>query len=265
MRKNARRKRRRRYFIRRAAALALGILIIVLVIAGIKSCATNKGSSGPVVTVLPGVAVPQSTKTPTSNPVGNVDAADVNQSYFADSCFIGNSMIEGMELYELVDGADYFAKIGLNVTDALTDSTETGMVPVIDELNGGRQYRRIFIMFGENELAWSNIDKFKSDYSALIQKAKQYQPSAQIYLLSVTPVSAEAEASGQNGTTNENIIKMNEYIKEIAEQNSVAYVDLYSALADENGYLPSTAATDGIHFDEDYYAKMLVYIQINYD
>ena len=265
MRKNARKRMRRKYLIRRAAVLLAGILILVLIIAGIRSCGKNKGYDGPVVTVLPGVAVPQSTKVPTSNAVGNVTAADVNQSYFADSCFVGNSMIEGMEIYELVDGADYFGKVGLNVTDALTEATDYGTVPVIDELNKGRSYRKIFMMFGENELNWTNIDKFKSDYSALIQKAKQYQPSAQIYLLSITPVSAEAEASGSEGATNESIIEFNEYIKEVAEANSAAYVDLFNALADDSGYLPAGAATDGIHFTEDYYAKFLVYIQVNYD
>lgn len=265
MQRNTHRKRRRQYLIRRAAVLIIGIIILILIIAGIRSCGGNNAADGPVVTVLPGVTVPQSTKTPTANAVGNVTAADVNQSYFADSCFVGNSVIEGMEIYELVDGADYFAKIGLNVTDALTDAMDNGTVPVVDELNNDRQYRKIFIMFGENELSWSNTEKFKDDYSTVIQRAKQYQPSAQIYLLSITPISETAEAEGENGASKEKILEFNGYIKEVAEENSVAYVDLYNALADEDGYLPEDAATDGIHFSEDYYAKCLVYIQVNYD
>ena len=110
MQRNTHRKRRRQYLIRRAAVLIIGIIILILIIAGIRSCGGNNAADGPVVTVLPGVTVPQSTKTPTANAVGNVTAADVNQSYFANSCFVGNSMIEGMEIYELVDGADYFAR-----------------------------------------------------------------------------------------------------------------------------------------------------------
>lgn len=265
MQRNTHRKRRRQYLIRRAAVLIIGIIILILIIAGIRSCGGNNAADGPVVTVLPGVVVPESTKVPTANAVGNVTAADVNQSYFADSCFVGNSVIEGMEIYELVDGADYFAKIGLNVTDALTDAMDNGTVPVVDELNNDRQYRKIFIMFGENELSWSNTEKFKDDYSTVIQRAKQYQPSAQIYLLSITPISETAEAEGENGASKEKILEFNGYIKEVAEENSVAYVDLYNALADEDGYLPEDAATDGIHFSEDYYAKCLVYIQVNYD
>ena len=265
MQRNTHRKRRRQYLMRRAAVLIIGIIILVLIIAGIRSCGGNNAADGPVVTVLPGVVVPQSTKVPTANAVGNVTAADVNQSYFANSCFVGNSMIEGMEIYELVDGADYFAKIGLNVTDALTDAMDNGTVPVIDELNNDRQYRKIFMMFGENELSWPNTEKFKDDYSAIIQKAKQYQPSAQIYLLSITPISETAEAEGETGASKEQILEFNGYIKEVAEENSVAYVDLYGGLANENGYLPEGAATDGIHFSEDYYAKFLVYIQVNYD
>lgn len=265
MQRNTSRKRHRQYLIRRAMVFIVGIIILVLIIVGIKSCGGNNAADDPVVTVLPGVMVPQSTKVPTSNAVGDVTAADINQSYYANSCFVGNSMIEGMEIYELVDGADYFGKIGINVTDAITTAMDNGTVPLIDELDNGKQYRKIFMMFGENELSWSNIDKFKDDYSAIIQKAKQYQPSAQIYLLSITPISETAEDESENGLSKEKILEFNGYIKEVAEENAVAYVDLYNGLANENGYLPEDAATDGIHFSDDYYAKSLVYIQVNYE
>ena len=39
------------------------------------------------------------------------------------------------------------------------------------------------------------------------------------------------------------------------------YVDLFTALSNSDGFLPEDAATDGIHFGEDYYIKSLVCIQ----
>ena len=89
--------------------------------------------------------------------------------------------------YSLVEGADYFARIGLNVNDAMTKSTSTGTVPVIEELNNGKQYNKIFMIFGENELGWANSDTFVEQYGALIDKAKSYQSTAKIYLLAINP------------------------------------------------------------------------------
>lgn len=262
--RNARRKKQRQYRIRRIGALIILVLLLILIIAGIRGCNKNTTAKGPVVTVLPAITIPPATKAPTANAVGNVKPSDVDQSYFADSCFVGNSVIESMEIYELVDNADYFARIGLNVTDAAKLAMTNSNIPVIDELNNDRQYKRIFMMFGENELNWPNIETFKSAYTSLIKKAKQYQPSAQIYLLSVTPISKKADSEQTEGVSKSAILKFNQYIEEIAKTNNVTYVDLYTALADKDGFLPEGVATDGIHFDKDYYTKCLVYIQTNY-
>lgn len=168
--------------IRRISAVGILLLILILIISGIRSCGNN-ASKAPVVTVVPAVTLPPEGLTASPGPVGNVTEADINQSYFKSSCFVGNSVIESMEVYELLDDADYFARIGLNVTDANRLAMDNSNIPVIDELNNDKQYNRIFMMFGENELNWPSTDSFKSAYATLIKKAKKYQPTAKIYLL----------------------------------------------------------------------------------
>ena len=163
----------------------------------------------------------------------------------------------------LVEGVDYFARIGLNVNDAMTKSTSTGTVPVIEELNNGKQYNKIFMIFGENELGWANSDTFVEQYGALIDKAKSYQSTAKIYLLAITPVTKEVSDNNVDNTNNEQIVKYNELIKKLAESKGVVYADVYSAVVGEDGNLPDGVASDGIHFGEDYYKKCLVYIQNN--
>lgn len=262
--RNAQKKRHRRFMIRRITAVIICILILVLIIFGIRGCKKTNNSDAPVVTVIPGITLPPQGAV-SAIPVGDVTRDDIDQSYFNNSCFVGNSVIEGMGVYELLDNADYFAKIGLNVSDASKLAMDSSNIPVIDELNNSsKSYGKIFMMFGENELSWSNIDTFKSDYAALIKKAKIYQPSAQIYLLSITPISKAVDSEPSDGVTKSAILEFNEYIKEIAEQNSAVYVDLFTALADDEGFLPEGVATDGIHFGIDYYTKCLVYIQQNY-
>lgn len=259
--RNTQRKRQQIYMIRRACALGILLLILILIISGIKSCGSDNKVKGPVVTVIPAVTLAPEGVTASPGPIGNVTRADINQSYYANSCFIGNSVIESMEIYELLDDTEYFARIGLNVSDAAKLAMDNSNVPVIDELNKGKKYNRIFMMFGENELNWPSIDTFKSAYISLIKKAQKYQPTAKIYLMAITPISKTADKEQKEGATKEGILQFNEYIEKIAKETGTIYADVYTALADKDGFLPEGVATDGIHFEKDYYTKCLVFMQ----
>lgn len=188
-------------------------------------------------------------------------SGEIDNSFYKNSAFIGNSFVDGMEIYDFIGGADYFARIGLNVKDAMTLSEDSGSVAVIDELDRDKKYDKIFMMFGENELGWLSSESFKRDYAALISKARTYQPQAEIYLLAITPITKEVSKLNENGATKENVERFNELILEVAKEENVNFANIYNAVADENGYLPPEAASDGIHFNKEYYEKCLIYLQ----
>lgn len=251
--------RKKRAFALRCAAAVFAAAILFLIVFGVKSCvsAINQKRAEREAQEQAEIAA---SATPTPAPVipteGNID-----NNFYSDSVFIGNSFIDGMEIYKLVSGADYFSRIGLTVKDAMRLSTNWGDVSVIDELKSKTQYSKIFMMFGENELSWEDAGSFKIDYALLIEKAREYQPNAQIYLMGITPVTEAVSNLNENGMTKENIGRFNELILEVAKEENVNFADLYSAVANANGYLPPEAASDGIHFDEKNYKKCLVYIQ----
>ncbi|MDD6484142.1 MAG: GDSL-type esterase/lipase family protein [Clostridiales bacterium] len=265
---------------RRATALVLlvaaAVLILVLMIRGCSG-------SEPEVPAPAETQMPQSTEIPaiygkisenvpktTHNPAGiqvkgtvtatanpNAPSKDINQGYFKNSVFLGNSMVASMEAFGLLEDADYFGKVGLNVSTAESTAADNGTVPIIDELNGTKQYSKVFLMFGENECAWPSGETFKSDYTRIVKKIMRYQPEAQIYLMSITPMSKTASDASPDGANKDNILKFNGYIEEVAQKTGAAYVNVYDMLADADGYLPEKAASDGIHFEKDYYVKML--------
>lgn len=270
--------------IRRIAApvaLVVVILIIVLAVRGCRKASGNGSGSKPTATPVT-TATPVPTEVPdiygnladevpeaehdsdtkeikgkvlaTADP--NAVSEDISQEYFKDSVFIGNSMVSSMEIYNILEDTDFFGRVGISISDVETKSADGGSVPIIDELNQGKEYKKIFFMFGENECAWPSAETFKSLYTKAIKKAMRYQPNAQIYLLSITPVSKNASATSANGITKENIEKYNEHIKSVAESAGVGYIDVYTPLVDKDGYLPDSAASDGIHFDKKYYEKM---------
>ncbi|MCI5604209.1 MAG: GDSL-type esterase/lipase family protein [Clostridia bacterium] len=253
--------KKKRILFNRCLVILIGLAIIFLIVFGIKSCVSSvlqkraeKAADEQAITES--VQTPQ----PQQNDIINTEGS-IDQSFYAGSAFVGNSFIDGMEIYELLDDVDYFARVGLSVNDAMSLSTSTGSVPVIDELNKDTQYKKIFFMFGENELGWQNISSFQTNYEALIEKARAYQPSAEIYLLAITPITDKVSSTAKDGTTNENIVKFNKLIREVAQAENVNFADIYSAVVNDKGCLPDEAASDGIHFGEEYYKKCLIYIQ----
>ncbi len=66
--------------------------------------------------------------------------------------------------------------MGLNVKTASTDSTDTGSCPVIEELNSTKVYKKIFMMFGENEVDWPSTQTFTDEYTKLVKKQSSISP-----------------------------------------------------------------------------------------
>ena len=201
----------------------------------------------------------------TTAPTETIFAGDEDMAeFFKDSLFIGDSRTEGLLLYsKLPNWATFYSKVGLNVKTAQSDAfiNLDGETLTIFQALEKKKYKRIYLSLGVNELNWPSIDTFKADYAKLIKKAKRYHPSAKVYVLSVTPVSKTADSQQHEGVTKEAIESFNEHLKDIAEENNATYVDLFTALSNSNGFLPEDAATDGIHFGEDYYIKALVCMQ----
>ncbi len=47
----------------------------------------------------------------------------------------------------------------------------------------------------------------------------------------------------------------------MAEEKQVYYLNVAEAVADDNGYLPEEASTDGVHLNKEYCAKWLDYLK----
>ncbi|MBP3271648.1 MAG: hypothetical protein J6M17_05395 [Ruminococcus sp.] len=179
---------------------------------------------------------------------------------FSDACFIGDSRTVGLEMNSDKAKADFFASQGLNISSALDEPAillADGSYGTVLQGVSGKQYKRIFIMFGINELGWPSPEVFVSDYVDLVNQVKAVQPQAQIYIESVLPVSYLA-ANEDAVFTNENIDNFNEqYVKQVAAQTGTTYLDVNSWFKDETGALPVDAAADGIHFVREYCLKWI--------
>lgn len=189
----------------------------------------------------------------------------VDDIWFEDAVFIGDSRTDGMKLYGGIKNATYFSYKGLSVfsideKECITLDGEK--VTVLDAVSRGT-YGKVFVMLGINEIGYKDLDAFKQAYSDLVLTLKELQPEADIYLQLQPP--ANETVAKQKGTythvTNERIQLFNSLIAEVAEEQQTALLDIWDALADENGVLPADITADGVHMVREGYQIWADYLR----
>ena len=177
-----------------------------------------------------------------------------SEDWFDDAVFVGNSRTQGLLLYTGISAKSY-ADVGLTVETVFTSAVfpdpddAENKVTAVDALKKG-DYHKVYLMFGINELGWQSEDAFLNKYGSLIDSIRESHPDVQIYVQSILPV-CESKISGKSYLTNSRISSFNTRLQQMATDKSAFYLDVASAVADENGALPADASTDGIHMQKD--------------
>jgi hypothetical protein len=186
----------------------------------------------------------------------------VDDDYFTDACFLGDSRVQGLGLYSDLPAVNYgVVSMQLyKVFERKAISTEVGKVTVAEKLTMDPPYGKVYLKFGLNELGWGNNGLFEEYYYTLIDYIKAVEPDATIYVMSVIHVTAGEEASS-SVFNNDAINRRNEVIKEIAENEHVYYLDLNEVFTDENGCLPTEDSFDGIHIRAQAMYKWVDYLK----
>ena len=193
----------------------------------------------------------------------NKDKKDVK---FDDKvAFIGDSRTQGLIMYTGLTKINDYSYIGLMVDTAIKKEfvkTSDGKKVTLLEDMKNKDIDTVYIMLGVNELGWAYPEVFKLKYKELIEKIREIKPNINIYVQSIIPVTKEIDSTNKY-INNNRIRKYNDLIKELANELDVKYLDVASALVNDEGYLPSQASTDGIHVDRDYCLKWLEYLKNN--
>ena len=181
---------------------------------------------------------------------------------FSDSVFIGDSRTEGLSLKTGLKSADFITYRGLNVRDCFSkeciDSKDGAKVTVMEKLKE-KQYQKVFIMFGINELGWPNLNAFINKYKELISAIKTIQPEATIYVQSILYVSKEKSESDPI-YNNKRIDQFTQAIELMCTEQGISYLDINTPVFDDHKFLPADGSTDGVHLNKTYCLKWLDYL-----
>ena len=185
----------------------------------------------------------------------------VDDDWFSDTAMIGHSLMHGMQLYSGLETPDYYTLTGGSVSQLLSGSEVTlpggGTGALADALEG-KDYRRFYLFMGINEIA-NPMDNLRRDYERLVDLVLNNAPEAEVYVLAVLPVTREKASGGV--FTLERILDYNEMLQGVCDSYGCYYVDLYECFAGEDGYLPSSASTDGVHLTQSQYPVLLDYLK----
>ena len=218
---------------------------------------------------------PEPTPTPTPTPEPTPAAFDFTQpapaseavemDYFSDALFIGDSRTDGLRLYSGIKGASFYCYKGLTIFEMDTKKViemDGGKYTVTEALARGPQYAKIYISLGVNELGYYNDDSFHKTFAAFLEKVRELQPDAVIYLENLVPVNPEKCKANDQAyyVNNDRVAAYNAIYPQLAQEEHVVLLDVAGALSDENGILPADATVDGVHFTKAWYQKWLAFL-----
>ena len=200
-----------------------------------------------------------------SNDTDSTTSNNKKVSFDSSAAFIGDSRTQGFIMYNGLKSVQDYSYIGLMVDTAVTKKfvkTSNGQKITLLEDMANRNIKSVYIMLGVNELGWVYPQVFKKKYEDLIDEIRKVKPNCKIYVQSIIPMT-KTKSDNDKIFNNSNVAKFNKLVQEVAKEKNVTYLDVKSALVDENGNLPEEASTDGIHVDKEYCEKWLSYLKNN--
>ena len=168
------------------------------------------------------------------------ESAPVDDSYFDDVAFVGDSRTDGFRLYSGLNRGTYFCVTGETVASATELENwkgENGKKVSLAEAVAAADCGKIYLMLGVNELGWKGTDIFRGHAENLIRRLKADHPDAELVIQSLLPVSTEQDAKGSY-VNNQRILAYNQVWRELAE-----------VFAGEDGCLPEELSFDGVHLN----------------
>ena len=224
-----------------------------------------------VTTPTPTLA-PTPTPAPTPEPEPEYPGPDlavgapVDDTFFSDAAFFGNSLVRGLMLYGGLKTAAFFGEqsaavhnVGTTRNSTLSDGTKGTLLDALGET----QYGKVYVLLGINEIGFE-IEKFIELYTAVLDEIVLREPDAELYIMSLTPITEE-KSLDESVFTEERVLEYNAALRALAEQRQCWYVDLVEALAGPDGYLPKEVATDdGIHLTRETYPLWTEYLRTHY-
>lgn len=179
-----------------------------------------------------------------------------NISYFNDAVFLGDSRTLGISDYAGLDEADFYCDSGMMLFKLLAPEgvtyQKTGKKEDLNQVLQQKQYGKVYIMLGMNELGYGNTDTYLNQYREVVEQIREWQPDAIIYIMANLHVSRNKN-NLETEFNNININDKNAASASLANGIDIFYLDANPLFTDEEGYLIADWTFDGVHLYAQHY------------
>ena len=118
---------------------------------------------------------------------------------------------------------------------------------------------KVFLLIGINDIKDNKIDNetIAKNIDNIIKEIKKNCPNTKIYLESIYPINntnnKKIDHKYFKYCNNDDVIKINQEIIEIAKTNNIQYIDIHSTLKDKDNNLKLSLTKEGLHLNKDGY------------
>ncbi len=179
--------------------------------------------------------------------------------------FMGDSITDGWRLGEYFPGKPY---VNRGISGQVTSQMLVRMYPDVIDLKPAA----MVVLAGTNDIARNNgpstAEMIEENIMAMTELAQSH--GIKVLLCSILPVSdypylAQQAGRGGRGPVQqrktigrppEDILKLNAWLKSYAAESNAVYVDYFSALVDDKGWMKEGIANDGLHPNAEGYKIM---------
>ena len=193
------------------------------------------------------------------NPVP--ESAPASPDYLQTCAFLGETNIYKLGQYGLLQPFSVYASENLRLTNYTKEYVmlENTTIRILSAVNSASC--PIYLMFGTESLATQPADQTADQFDGLLTSVIATAPESTVYVLSIPPVTAFAETNGEKPLLNSTIDDYNSRLLDIANLRDVYYVDVNTALKNNDGKLdPTMAEEDGIHLTAEAGQTLLDYV-----
>ncbi len=193
-----------------------------------------------------------------------IEGEPIDTAWFDDCVFIGDSVTNGLGLYndfmDLLGNAQFITGASLGYTNCQWDLYDenavhpfyNGSYVLLEDAAEITGANKVIIGMGMNDIGIYGVDGSIESVEEFIGKLTAKSPGVEIYFLSVTPMIASAEYDRLNNTK---IRDFDDKLEAFANANGYRYLDTWSAVVNDNGMLPDELCEDpndlGLHLNNE--------------
>ena len=180
---------------------------------------------------------------------------DEPMDYFADAAIVGDSisyiLFQWETMYDYLGDPLFLVRGGTGLNGLVRDYKlifYKGKETKIDDALGDAQPKKVFIMLGQNDLRYREIEDCMDSWVTLLERIRAVCPDIEIHIQSCTPEWIKSTSSNFN---NEKIEAYNEILRQFAADNDCFFVDIHYYTVDHLHRMPTDYELDkSIHMNE---------------